>query len=45
MLNQRPLMRDRLRLYLLICLIVAAGVAIVVAASHDTTIHIWERGN
>jgi hypothetical protein len=43
--NHTPLMRDWLRLHMLIGLILVAGVVIVVAASHDTAIHLWEGRN
>jgi hypothetical protein len=37
-----PMRRDWLRLYVLIGLVLIGGGAIIVASSHDPTIHIWE---
>jgi hypothetical protein len=36
---------DGLKLYMLIGLILVGGGAIIVAASHDPTIHVWEARN
>ena len=40
-----PLRLDWLRLCMLIGLILIGGGAIIVAASHDPTIHVWEARN